>query len=191
MKDIIVALISSASTLIAAWWAHKKFNKTAGAKLVETIDQANLLYPLLWEVLTQFHAKRICIFEFHNGGKYYSGKSIQRVTMSYEVAAYELRRISREFQGTVMSDAFHIGIKELIETGLVYYPNVDILPEMGTKSMLQYYGSKGIVGVLYKNKQGDPIACLTVCFDSVNPLTIPELEILKTRSGDIEKLFMA
>lgn len=182
---VIVAIVSSAGTYLITKLARK--HETASQSLKPAINTANELYPILWEVLNQFKAKRICVFEFHNGGKYYSGRSIQRVTMSYEVASYEKKRISPEFQGTVMSDAFHIGLKELIESNWIYYMDVDSLPDSGTKALLTHYGSKAIAAYLFCNKYNDPIACVTFCFDQDRPLSLVELDLLKVRAKSIEK----
>lgn len=185
-SQVLVALITALGTFWVTWLTIKK-PETASQTLKPAINIANELYPILWEMLNQFKAKRICVFEFHNGGKYYSGRSIQRVTMSYEVASYEIKRISPEFQGTVMSDAFHIGLKELVEKNMIYYPNVGSLPEMGTKALLMHYGSKAIASYLFCNKQNDPIACITVCFDKNNPLDLIDLELLEVKAKGIEK----
>lgn len=190
-SPVMVALVSSVGTLIGVWlnkWWENKNKPKPGHALVETIERANDLYKLLWEILDQFGAKRCCIFEFHNGGKYYSGRSIQRVTMSHEVASYGLPRISREFQGTVMSDAFHIGLKELIEMNTVYYQDVDHLPDNGTKALLQYYKSKSVVAFLFLKENKDPIACWTVCFDRIKPIDYGGLAVMQGRASEVEQL---
>jgi hypothetical protein len=51
------------------------------------IEKDTLITSKLRAVLEKHHCDRVWIAEFHNGGKTYSGKSFQRFSTTYEVAA--------------------------------------------------------------------------------------------------------
>jgi hypothetical protein len=144
------------------------------------------LYPKLWQLLREYMAGRTFILQFHNGGCYFSGKGMKRATMSHEVSTYNLGRISGDFQGYVMSEAFHEGLREMMDLSYLYYPSIDKLPESGTKSMLRTYGSKSFFAVLFWDKaHQDPIGCLCLCFGKENPLTEEQTHDIIARSEDI------
>lgn len=154
--------------------------------LSRDVKTANKVYVILWRLLADAGSKRVFVFQFHNGGSYFSGKGMKRATMSHEVSAFNIPRISADFQGHVMNDAFHNGLRELMDTELMYYPSVDNLPECGTKSMLRTYGSKAFFAVLFwDHGRKDPIGCLCLCFDKEHPLTDTQQADLHTRSEDV------
>jgi hypothetical protein len=144
------------------------------------------IYPKLWQLLREYLAGRSFILQFHNGGQYFSGKGMKRATMSHEVSTFNLGRINGEFQGYVMSEAFHEGLREMMDLSYLYYPSIEKLPESGTKSMLRTYGSKAFFAVLFWDENHrDPIGCLCLCFAKEDPLTEEQVHDIKARSEDI------
>jgi hypothetical protein len=144
------------------------------------------IYIILWRLLREYLSGRVFIFQFHNGGRYFSGKGMKRSTMSHEVSSFNIPRISADFQGHVMNDAFHDGIREMMELDYLYYPSVDKLPESGTKSMLRTYGSKAFFAVVFWDEERrDPIGCLCLCFGKEDPLSEAQVMDLRTRSEDV------
>lgn len=166
----------------AAEEAQKKEKDT----IRRNVEIDGKIYPKLWQLLREYLAGRAFILQFHNGGQYFSGKGMKRATMSHEVSTYNLGRINGEFQGYVMSEAFHEGLREMMDLDYLYYPSIEKLPESGTKSMLRTYGSKAFFAVLFWDENHrDPIGCLCMCFAKENPLTEEETHDIRTRSEDI------
>jgi hypothetical protein len=84
---IFTTLIGAGTTLLVIWYKHRltsleldKGDCPIGTCIVED----NIILEKLDEVLVNTGGDRICIFSFHNGGQYYSGKSMQKMSMSHE-----------------------------------------------------------------------------------------------------------
>jgi len=84
---VLTTLIGAGTTLIVMWYKNKldtDKNNLEICQVSECILEDTAVLEKLKEVLDLTHSDRICIFSFHNGGYYYSGKSMQKMSMSYE-----------------------------------------------------------------------------------------------------------
>lgn len=84
---VLTTLIGAGTTLIVIWYKNKldtDKNNLEICQVSECILEDTAVLEKLKEVLDLTHSDRICIFSFHNGGYYYSGKSMQKMSMSYE-----------------------------------------------------------------------------------------------------------
>ena len=84
----ITAVIGVVGTLSAIWLKHKlelnRIDHNHDCPIELCVTEDTLVLEQLRETLDQIHADRISIFSFHNGGHYYSSKSMQKMSMSYE-----------------------------------------------------------------------------------------------------------
>ena len=90
LLPIFTAIIGVAGTLLALWYKHKLDLKKSllieeNCVVAECVREDSAVVNKLKDVLSETNADRICIFSFHNGGYFYSGKSMQKMSMSYEV----------------------------------------------------------------------------------------------------------
>lgn len=92
MDDLIVPIISAivgvGGTLLTMWYKHKLSSKRIEDQHICPIEtcvlEDGLVLAKLKDVLQEVNGDRLSIFSFHNGGTYYSGKSMQKMSMSYE-----------------------------------------------------------------------------------------------------------
>ena len=95
----------------------------------------------LRDVLNILNADRVCIFSFHNGGTFYSGKSMQKMSMSYEEIDNGISSIIMNKQDIPVS-ACITTIKPLIENGEFYCQDTKEYPEGLCKYHLKNDGVK-------------------------------------------------
>lgn len=94
MKDldiiipIITTIIGSATTLLVIWYKHKleqqKKKEDHHCPVGECISEDTIVIEKMQNLIDETNADRIAVFSFHNGGQFYSGKSMQKMSMSYE-----------------------------------------------------------------------------------------------------------
>ena len=128
---IITTIIGSITTILVIKYKHK-LDKIKSDDEICAIGQCiiddTLVLTKLKEVLDDISADRICIFSFHNGGTFYSGKSMQKMSMSYEQIDNGISSIQLDKQNIPVS-ACITTIKPTIENGEFYAPDTKEYPE--------------------------------------------------------------
>jgi len=84
---ILTTLIGSITTLGVIWYKNKLEKQRLEADhtcpIGECISEDTLVIEKLREILDETHGDRISIYSFHNGGTFYSGKSMQKMSMRH------------------------------------------------------------------------------------------------------------
>jgi hypothetical protein len=114
--EIIQTVITTVGTIVVALITVVVKTKldqhytSKNAKKEENITEADVQdMVLVQEWLENFRAKyeyeRASIFQFHNGGKFFQGKSMKKFSMTYEAAAPGYEKIKR-FQQNVLTSEY-------------------------------------------------------------------------------------
>tara|TARA_R110000803_G_scaffold95198_2_gene163004 strand:- start:1423 stop:2043 length:621 start_codon:yes stop_codon:yes gene_type:complete len=133
LLPIFTAIIGVAGTLLALWYKHKLDLKKSllieeNCVVAECVREDSAVVNKLKDVLSETNADRICIFSFHNGGYFYSGKSMQKMSMSYEVVDNGVSSIQLEKQNIPVS-ACTTTLGPLMEHGEFFNVNTKEYPE--------------------------------------------------------------
>jgi hypothetical protein len=104
LGSITVALI----TVVVKNWLDAKRSK-ADKEREEVIDEAGveemvLVQDWLNEFRKKYEFDRVGIFQFHNGGKFFQGKSMKKFSMTYESVAPGYEKIKRAQQNVLASE---------------------------------------------------------------------------------------
>lgn len=104
LGSITVALI----TVVVKTWLDNRRVK-ADKEKEELIDEAGVEdMVLVQDWLNDFRKKyefdRVGIFQFHNGGKFFQGKSMKKFSMTYESVAPGYEKIKRTQQNVLASE---------------------------------------------------------------------------------------
>jgi len=104
LGSITVALI----TVVVKNWLDAKRAKTEKER-EEVIDEAGveemvLVQDWLNEFRKKYEFDRVGIFQFHNGGKFFQGKSMKKFSMTYESVAPGYEKIKRTQQNFLASE---------------------------------------------------------------------------------------
>ena len=149
MNDLIVPIISAivgvGGTLLTIWYKHKLSSKRLEEEHIcpiETcITEDGLVLGKLKDILQEVNGDRLSIFSFHNGGKYYSGKSMQKMSMSYEECDNGISSTMMQKQNIPVS-ACITTLKPLMETGICGWSDTKDHPEGLCKHHLKVDGVK-------------------------------------------------
>lgn len=83
---ILTTIIGAVATLIAVRYKHRleirKMEKDC--PVVDAVEKDTELIGKINDLLLISGADRACIYQFHNGGEYYTGRSMQKLSMTYE-----------------------------------------------------------------------------------------------------------
>tara|TARA_R110000751_G_scaffold46390_2_gene104464 strand:+ start:414 stop:1022 length:609 start_codon:yes stop_codon:yes gene_type:complete len=142
---IATAVIGIAGTLLAIWYKHKldldKLEEDHECPIGVCVHEDELVIEKLREILNVIRADRISIFSFHNGGTYYSGKSMQKMSMSYEEIDNGISSTMMAKQNIPVS-ACITTLKPLMENGEFWCIDTKDYPEGLCKHHLNQEGVK-------------------------------------------------
>jgi hypothetical protein len=128
---IITTVIGSITTILVIKYKHKLDRLKSEEEIcaISTcVAEDTIILSKLKEVLDDISADRICIFSFHNGGHYYSGKSMQKMSISYEQTDNGISSVQLEKQNIPVSACIST-IKPTMENGEFYAPDTKEYPE--------------------------------------------------------------
>lgn len=182
MTDLIEILVYT--TGVAAYFINeRRKNKKAvitPATLLATYKKSADVYALLSDVRDQFQCIRACVFQFQNGGKWHSGESIQRMSITHESKYYSLRGIKSKYQDILISADEHPYFGELLQYKIYSVGNIDSLPDGTYKNKLR---SKNLTSQYYflleDSKTNRPLGMLVMSYpvkDGLNKIQILEVK---------------
>lgn len=86
---ILTTAIGAIGALLTIRYKHKlelkKLENEYECPVVDAVEKDSELIGKIADLLEVSGADRACIYQFHNGGEYYTGRSMQKVSMTYEV----------------------------------------------------------------------------------------------------------
>jgi hypothetical protein len=159
---VLTAVIGVGGTLLAIWLKHylDARRKKDDCIIDRTVKEDTEIITKLDEIKDEIGADRVSIFSFHNGGEYYSGKSMQKLSCSYEVVQPGVSRTQMDMLNIPVS-ACLVTLQNLMENKEFHCYDVEknypesackfSLLENGVKSTYQYaiYGlNKKAIGLL-------------------------------------------
>lgn len=146
---LLTAIVGSIGTVLSIRYRHSLQLKREQAKchVQEAVEQDTELLAKLEELRSNVGASRACIYQFHNGGEYYTGRSMQKFSMTYETVSKGISRNQTARQNVPVS-ACNETLSQLIKDRRLYYVDVKkempeslckfIATEDGTKSMYKW-----------------------------------------------------
>lgn len=144
LTTLITAISSVAVALITAGyfkkWQDKTKEKQSRNQLMAQIQKDELIHFTIREIRRQYHADRIYIMQFHNGGYFYTNSPMQKASVTYERNSDGLERISDKFQNVLVSH--HTWYLTETMGGKMFYVDLDSqMSDLPTKSLLKNYGN--------------------------------------------------
>jgi hypothetical protein len=142
-KEIIVGILLTLAALLQALPKILDIFKS-DISLSDNKQRDGNVINLMHRFRHDYSLRRVCIDAFHNGGHYYSGEGIAKVTRRYESVNHEIEPTIHKFQAvttSVLSDSpAHVEREELIVDRNVCNP--DPL-EVQTKKYLRVFQHNG------------------------------------------------
>lgn len=144
--DLIKLGVSSLVTLLGvflSWFLKYKYGEYKQKKITREIANSKLIQTILQQQLEEYGAQRAFVMQRHNGGKYGTGKSMMKLSTSYEALEDGVSTEFKEYQNLPIT-LYSVFVDTVIsERGL--FPNVDEIDDILTKAFFAQRGTKSAV----------------------------------------------
>jgi hypothetical protein len=143
---VVTTLIGAGTTLLTIWYRNRleKEKREKECFLSGVIEEESELLEKLSELRESVGASRASIYQFHNGGEYFTGKSMKKYSMTYEQVEKGIARIQHKNQSIPVSGAIRL-FADLLENRTAFFEDLDReFPESLLKYNLQEVGINSI-----------------------------------------------
>jgi thioredoxin-related protein len=149
LETIITSITSIAVALIAAGF-FKKFSdrnkeNSSRKKLVKQIEKDELVHFTLKEIRRKYHADRIYIIQFHNGGIFYTNSPMQKASVTFERCSDGLERVSDHLNNIFVSH-YTWFIKSTLSESM-FYTDCENIEDVATKALFRKFGAQATAAV--------------------------------------------
>ena len=174
----MTSITSIVVALIGKDYFRKKEDKRRKDKskedLMEQIERDEIVHLALRDIRRQFHSDRIYIWQFHNGGNFYTESSMQKASITYERCSDGLERKSEKYQGVLVS-LFAWYMKKVMMNES-YFLDMEEIEDIGIRSLCTGNGTKSHVATpMFDDKNHlIGILCMDWVFSSVPSEIITE-----------------
>jgi len=149
---ILQALITSVTSVIVALigagyfkrYSDKKKETYSKSKLMEQIKKDEIVHLALRDLRRKYNCDRIYIWQFHNGGNFYTSSPMQKTSITYERCSDGLERKSEKFQNTIISNITSY-IKDVINFEM-FFTDIKEMDDIAIRSICQSYGTQSHAG---------------------------------------------
>jgi len=157
---IIQTLITSVASVIVALIGagfFKRYNDSkketySKSKLMEQIKKDEIVHLALRDLRRKYNSDRIYIWQFHNGGNFYTSAPMQKTSVTYERCSDGLERKSEKFQNTIISNITSY-IKDVIDMSM-FYTDIREMDDIAIRGICQSFGTQSHSGVpIYDDKE--------------------------------------
>ena len=167
IENILVTVITSVTSIIIALitagffkkYQDKKNENTSKKKLVKQIEKDELVHFSLREIRRKFHADRIYLIQFHNGGTFYTNSPMQKASVTFERCSDGIIRVSEHIYSVFVSH-YNWLIKHTINNEM-FYTDCEQIEDITTKALLRKFGTQSTAAVPIYDLQ-DQLVCIMV-----------------------------
>ena len=144
--DMIRLGVSSAVTLFGvflSWFLKYKYGEYKHRKITREISQSKLVQTILEQQLHEYGAQRAFILQRHNGGKYGTGKSMNKLSTTFEALEEGVSTEFKEYQNIPMS--LYSGMVDVVQNERGIFPITEDIDDILTRAFFTQRGTKTAV----------------------------------------------
>lgn len=152
-------LTSSIMTLLGAfvsWYLRYKYGEYKDKKIKAELSESKLVQTILEQQLIDYNCERAFILQRHNGGKYGTGKSMIKLSTTYEALQEGVSTEFKEYQNLPMS--LYTGLIDSAENGDGVFESVELIEDILTKAFFVQRGTKS--AIVYSVKRGKELVAI-------------------------------
>jgi hypothetical protein len=156
LQIFLTSITSVVVALIGAGY-FKRYNDTkkesySKSNLMEQIRKDEIVHLAIRDLRRKYNSDRIYIWQFHNGGNFYTSYPMQKTSITYERCSDGLERKSEKYQNILISN-FSSYIKQVIDLKMLFLDMKEV-EDLLIRSMCQQYGTQSHVAVpIFDDKQ--------------------------------------
>jgi len=160
ITSIVVALVGAG---FFKRYNDKKSSTESKGKLLEQIKKDEIVHLAIRDVRRRYQADRVYVWQFHNGGSFYTTSPMQKLSITYERCSQGLERKISYNQNHLITN-FTSYITDVMN-GEMFFPDISKMSDIGLRSLNQSNGTKSHCAVPIYDKEGHLVAML--CLDWV------------------------
>ena len=165
---IIEVLITSITSIVVALvgagffrrYTEKQKQVDTKSKLLEQIKRDEIVHLAIREIRRKYNADRVYIWQFHNGGNFYTTSPIQRLSITYERCSDGLERKAERNQNLFITN-FTEYIKDIMDYKM-FYSDVTKIDDIGLRTLLQSNGTKSHAAIPVFDRDEHLVAILAL-----------------------------
>lgn len=167
LEVLITSITSIVVALVGAGFfrqmREKKDKVKSKANLLEQIQRDEIVHLAIRDVRRRYNADRVYIWQFHNGGTFYTTSPMQKLSITYERCSDGLERKAEKNQNHLIAN-FSSYIKDTMDLK-TFYSDINDMDDIGLRSLCQSQGVKSHCAVPIFDKDTHLVALL--CLDWV------------------------
>lgn len=160
ITSIVVALVGAG---FFKRYNDKKYKDQSKSQLLQQIKRDEIVHLAIRDVRRRYNADRVYIWQFHNGGSFYTTSPMQKLSITYERCSQGLERKTEKNQNHLITN-FTTYIKNVMDETM-FYPDISKIEDIGMRSLSQSEGTKSHCASPIYDKEGHLVAML--CLDWV------------------------
>jgi hypothetical protein len=157
--DLIKLAVPSLATLLGvvlSWYLKYRYGEYKQKKLDKELSHSKLIQTILDQLLEEYGCQRAFILQRHNGGKYKTGKSMTKLSTSFESLEEGVSSEFRQSQNLPMS--LYSNFVDDVSKHKAIYKSVDEIHDLITKAFFSQRGTKS--AVVYPIKKSSELIAL-------------------------------
>ena len=162
--DIISVLtgVVSCATAVVGMWLKLKFDERKSKQLNYDPNLHGSVISALEFTMSETEADRVYVMEFHNGENYFSGKSQQKLSCTYEVVSEGISCEYAKLQNIRVSN-MHSMVQEIAKEEPFLCDSIDgYSQDISFKSFLQEKGVKSMFAQPVKSLNGKILGIIII-----------------------------
>jgi hypothetical protein len=157
ITSIVVALVGAG---FFKKMSEKQEKNRSRDSLMQQIKKDEIIHLAIRDVRRRYNADRVYVWQFHNGGNFYTKSPIQRISITYERNSDGLERKAEKNQNMLVT-SFTTYIKSIID-GLMFYTNINDMSDIALRSLAHSNGTKAHAAVPIYDKEKNLVAILAL-----------------------------
>jgi hypothetical protein len=144
--NYIQLIISSTVTLIGvflSWFLKYKYGEYKHKKINREISQSKLVQTIIEQQLDEYGAQRAFILQRHNGGKYGSGRSMNKLSTTFEALEEGVSTEFKEYQNLPIS--LYSNFIDIVQNERAIFPTVESIDDILTRAFFIQRGTKSAI----------------------------------------------
>ena len=175
ITSIVVALVGAG---FFKRYNDKKSSTESKGKLLEQIKKDEIVHLAIRDVRRRYQADRVYVWQFHNGGSFYTTSPMQKLSITYERCSQGLERKISYNQNHLITN-FTSYITDVMN-GEMFFPDISKMSDIGLRSLNQSNGTKSHCAVPIYDKEGHLVAMFMLDRDWETHFTIHNISYIRS-----------
>lgn len=139
LTSIAVTLLGT----VVSWYLKYKYGEYKQKKINHEMSQSKLVQTILEQQLNEYESQRAFILQRHNGGKYGTGKSMNKLSTTFEALEEGVSTEFKEYQNLPIS--LYTGLIDRVNKNEGVFNVVDDIDDLVLKAFFVQRGTKSAV----------------------------------------------